>query len=50
MAAVFEVYPDAVVVPGNALNDKGGIRDYDVFSSEFAPEKGERRIASIEVS
>jgi hypothetical protein len=50
MDAVFEVYRDAVVVPGNALNDKGDIRDYDVFSSEFAKERGERRIATIEAS
>jgi hypothetical protein len=50
MDAVLEVYRDAVAIPGNALNDKGGIRDYDVLSSEFAQERGERRIARIEAS
>jgi len=50
MDAVLEVYRDAVAVPGSALNDKGDICDYDVFSSEFAQERGERRIARIEAS
>jgi hypothetical protein len=48
--AVLEAYRDAVAVPGNTLNDKGAIRDDDVFGSEFAQEKGERRIARIEAS